>query len=89
MNHVLTTIVDPDAQDGIRVNAVCPGHVDTPMTEEFMSNKEKSEKMIAKYPVKRIGTPEEIAASVVWLCSDAATFVTGHAMPVDGGYLAQ
>ncbi len=50
------------------------------MTEEFMSNKEKSEKMIAKYPVKRIATPEEIAATVVWLCSDAATFVTEHAM---------
>ena len=77
------------AQDGIRVNAVCPGHVDTPLTEEFMSNKEKSEKMIAKYPLKRIATPEEIAATVVWLCSDAATFVTGHAMAVDGRYLAQ
>lgn len=79
------------AKAGIRVNAVCPGPIDTPL---FRGGVDKplprfAEKMLQAQPGGRLGQPEEIAESVVWLCSDAASFVTGHAMTVDGGYMAQ
>jgi NAD(P)-dependent dehydrogenase (short-subunit alcohol dehydrogenase family) len=77
------------AQQGIRVNCVCPGVIHTPMTEGLLSDPELRARLIASEPVGRIGNPEEIAEAVVWLCSDAASFVTGHAMSVDGGYVAQ
>ena len=74
------------AQSNIRVNAVCPGIIDTPMMQRFSGGTpEGREKVIAQEPVGRMGKPEEIAATVVWLCSDAASFVVGHAMVVDGG----
>jgi NAD(P)-dependent dehydrogenase (short-subunit alcohol dehydrogenase family) len=74
------------AQSNIRVNAVCPGIIDTPMMQRFSGGtSEGREKVIAQEPVGRMGKPEEIAAAVVWLCSDAASFVLGHAMVVDGG----
>jgi NAD(P)-dependent dehydrogenase (short-subunit alcohol dehydrogenase family) len=77
------------AQQGIRVNCVCPGVIHTPMTESLLSDPELRARLVASEPVGRVGTPEEIAEAVVWLCSDAASFVTGHAMSVDGGYVAQ
>ncbi len=78
------------ARDGIRVNAVCPGAIETPMMERLTGGEpRRAERMAASEPVGRMGTPEEIAESVLWLCSDAASFVTGHAMAVDGGILAQ
>ncbi|MCH7786596.1 MAG: SDR family oxidoreductase [Chloroflexi bacterium] len=77
------------AQQGIRVNAVCPGYIETPMTEGLRSDPERLASIIASEPIGRIGTPQEIAESVLWLCSDAASFVTGQAMAVDGGYVAQ
>jgi NAD(P)-dependent dehydrogenase (short-subunit alcohol dehydrogenase family) len=77
------------AQQGIRVNCVCPGAIQTPMTERAWSDPERRARVIASEPVGRIGKPEEIAEAVVWLCSDAASFVTGHTMTVDGGYTAQ
>jgi NAD(P)-dependent dehydrogenase (short-subunit alcohol dehydrogenase family) len=74
------------AQLKIRINAVCPGIIDTPMMHRFTGGtREGEERVIAQEPVARMGTPEEIAASVVWLCSDAAAFVVGHAMVIDGG----
>jgi NAD(P)-dependent dehydrogenase (short-subunit alcohol dehydrogenase family) len=74
------------APQNIRVNAVCPGYIDTPMMERFTGGtSEGREKVIAEEPVGRMGRPEEIAAAVIWLCSDAAAFVIGHAMVVDGG----
>jgi len=74
------------AQSNIRVNAVCPGIIDTPMMQRFSGGTpEGRERVIAQEPVGRMGKPEEIAAAVVWLCSDAASFVTGHAMVIDGG----
>ena len=77
------------AQSGIRVNAVCPGYIRTPLIEQgALTDPGGEERIIARHPVGRLGTPEEVAESVVWLCSDAASFVTGHAMAVDGGYVA-
>src|ERR687889_124375 len=73
----------------IRVNAVCPGIVETPMMDRFSGGTpEGRARVIAQEPVGRMGRPEEIAAAVLWLCSDAAAFVTGHAMVVDGGQTA-
>ena len=77
------------AAQGIRVNAVCPGHVATPMTKGMRGNLEHMERLIRMYPAGRIGQPHEIAEFVVWLCSDAASFVNGAALAVDGGFLAQ
>ena len=74
------------APSNIRVNAVCPGYIDTPMMQRFTGGTpEGREKVIAQEPVGRMGKPEEIAAAVLWLCSDAAAFVVGHAMVIDGG----
>ena len=74
------------AKSNIRVNAVCPGIIETPMMDRFSGGtSEGRERVIAQEPVGRMGKPEEIAAAVVWLCSDAASFVTGHAMVIDGG----
>jgi NAD(P)-dependent dehydrogenase (short-subunit alcohol dehydrogenase family) len=78
------------AQSGIRVNAVCPGHIRTPMIEQgALLVPGNEERIIARHPIGRLGTPEGIAETVVWLCSGTASFVTGHAMTVDGGYVAQ
>lgn len=78
------------AKSGIRVNAVCPGVIRTPMIERFTGGKAEAEaQLTAGEPVGRMGAPEEIAEAVVWLCSDAASFVTGHPMVVDGGWVAQ
>ncbi len=73
------------AKAGVRVNAVCPGIVDTPMMDRFTSTPESRARVIAQEPIGRMGRPQEIAQSVTWLCSDAAAFVVGHAMVVDGG----
>jgi NAD(P)-dependent dehydrogenase (short-subunit alcohol dehydrogenase family) len=77
------------AQQGIRVNCVCPGYIRTPMTAQGMSDPELLQRIIAHEPIGRVGEPEEVAEAVVWLCSEAASFVTGHTMTVDGGYVAQ
>jgi NAD(P)-dependent dehydrogenase (short-subunit alcohol dehydrogenase family) len=70
----------------IRVNAVCPGIISTPMMDRFSGGTpEGRQAVIAQEPVGRMGTPEEIAEAVMWLCSDAASFVVGSAMIVDGG----
>ena len=77
------------AQKGIRVNAVCPGYTRTPMLKGIFEDPDREAAAIALHPMGRVGTPEDMAEAVVWLCSDAASFVTGHAMVVDGGYLAR
>jgi len=74
------------AKSNIRVNVVCPGIIETPMMDRFSGGTpEGRARVIAQEPVGRMGKPEEIAAAVVWLCSDAAAFVVGHAMVIDGG----
>jgi|SRR5581483_11968037 len=77
------------AKQGIRVNAVCPGAIDTPMMGRLTGHRaERAAKMAASEPVGRIGQPSEIGEVVVWLCSSAASFVTGLAMAADGGITA-
>lgn len=74
---------------GIRINAVCPGTIATPMVEQMTARGELNpEASAAGLPLRRLGRPEEIAAAVLWLCSDAASYVTGVALPVDGGHVA-
>jgi NAD(P)-dependent dehydrogenase (short-subunit alcohol dehydrogenase family) len=78
------------AKHGIRVNAVCPGVIETPMVQRLTDrHPSAAEAMVAGHPIGRVGKPEEIAEAVIWLCSEAASFVTGLAMSVDGGYVAQ
>lgn len=81
-------------KSGIRVNSVCPGGIDTRMldslAEQATSGQQTSQQMMDPlHPIGRIGTPEEVAALIVWLCSDQASFMTGANIPVDGGYVAQ
>ena len=74
------------AEDNIRVNAVCPGCIETPMTEETM--RRRGGRILARVPMARMGKAGEIAEAVVWLCSPKASFVTGVSWAVDGGYTA-
>jgi NAD(P)-dependent dehydrogenase (short-subunit alcohol dehydrogenase family) len=77
------------AHEGVRVNAVCPGSVRTPMLRSFVGGDEAAlEKMGRRAPIGRLGEPDEIAAAVVWLLSDDASFVTGSALEADGGVAA-
>jgi NAD(P)-dependent dehydrogenase (short-subunit alcohol dehydrogenase family) len=74
------------ANKNIRINAVCPGIIETPMMDRFSGGTpEGRQRVIAQEPIGRMGKPEEIASAVVWLCSDGASFTTGHALVVDGG----
>lgn len=78
------------ARQGIRVNVVCPGVIKTPMIDRFTGKDKEVEKQFANMePIGRMGEPGEVAEAVMWLCSDAASFVTGVAFPVDGGWTAQ
>ena len=74
------------AKLGIRVNAICPGIVRTPMHEKALNDPERRALLVSREPMGRIGEPEEVADAAVWLCSDASSFITGIAMSVDGGW---
>ena len=77
------------ADKGVRVNAVAPAVIQTPMIEraELVGNDAFEERMLSLHPLGRFGMPGEVADAVVWLCSDQASFITGHTLPVDGGFL--
>ena len=77
------------ARQGIRVNCVCPGTIHTPALDRVIAGDPGLlERTSAEEEMGRVGQPEEVAECVVWLCSDAASFVNGHAMPIDGGFMA-
>ena len=79
------------AGDGIRINAICPGAIDTPMLRNAMNQRGRSESEVVSRLslVGRFGRPDEIAKAALWLCSDDSSFTVGHALAVDGGYLAR
>jgi len=79
------------AEQGIRVNAVCPGFIETHMLEEagITTDEEAKQDIISLHPVGRLGKPREVADAIVWLSSDEASFITGHPLLVDGGYVAR
>lgn len=78
------------APHGVRVNAVCPGIIRTAMIDRYTHGEPERERaLVAGEPLGRMGAPAEVADAVLWLCSDAATFVTGAAVPVDGGWTAR
>lgn len=77
------------ARDGIRVNAVCPAVITTDMAKRlFLQDRELAKEIMAAHPVGRVGTVDEVAGAVVWLCSSQATFITGETLRIDGGMLA-
>ena len=75
------------AEDAIRVNAIAPGWIATPLTEALQNNEERTSAILARTPLKRWGRPEDIAGGVLYLSSPLASFVTGVVLPIDGGYL--
>ena len=78
------------AEQNIRINAVCPGPIQTEMIDRIIEeNEDMKSNLIQGVPMKRFGTPEEIAEIVTWLCSQKSNYITGHALPADGGWVAQ
>ncbi|MCZ7502698.1 glucose 1-dehydrogenase [Agrobacterium sp. ST15.13.015] len=78
------------AAKGIRINAICPGIIETPMVTGMLETQpEAMDALMQVVPMSRLGKAEEIANAVLWLCSDAASYIIGHALPVDGGYTVQ
>ena len=77
------------AESGVRVNVVAPGPIETAMLNRFTGTAEKKAALVAGVPVKRVGTPEEIAHAILFVASDKASFITGASIPVDGGKLAR
>jgi NAD(P)-dependent dehydrogenase (short-subunit alcohol dehydrogenase family) len=78
------------APRGIRINAICPGTIETPMVTDMITKGELDmTEAVANQPIARLGRADEIAASVLWLCSPGASFIVGVALPVDAGYTAR
>ena len=78
------------APRGIRINAICPGTIETPMVTDMIAKGELNmTDAVANQPIARLGRADEIAASVLWLCSPGASFIVGVALPMDGGYTAR
>src|SRR5690606_8949202 len=82
------TLAGAVAADGVRVNAIAPGVINTDMTAATQANPERLGKLMARVPMGRLGQPEELVGAAIFLCSDMSQYVTGITLPVDGGYLA-
>jgi len=89
VNGLTKSVALEYANQNVRVNAVAPGAIETRMFRDFAAAPEVRRMMEGAHPMGRIGQPEEIASTVVWLCSDGASFITGQILPVDGGYTVQ
>jgi NAD(P)-dependent dehydrogenase (short-subunit alcohol dehydrogenase family) len=89
VNGLTKSVALEYAKQNVRVNAVAPGTIETRMFRDFAAAPEVRQALEAATPIGRVGQPEEIASTVVWLCSDGASFITGQILPVDGGYTAQ
>jgi NAD(P)-dependent dehydrogenase (short-subunit alcohol dehydrogenase family) len=96
VNGLMASLAGRLASDGIRVNSVCPGPIDTPMLNIFMARPDQNadkeanlEMMKANIPLKRVGTAEEVANAALFLLSDEASYITGVALPVDGGFVSK
>jgi NAD(P)-dependent dehydrogenase (short-subunit alcohol dehydrogenase family) len=76
------------ASDGIRVNAVAPWYIHTPLTRPVLEDVARMERILARTPMRRVGDPEEVAAAIAFLCMDKASYITGHCLAVDGGLLS-
>jgi NAD(P)-dependent dehydrogenase (short-subunit alcohol dehydrogenase family) len=77
-----------NAKGRIRINAVCPGFVETPMSDRTLRNPATRKYIVGCHPIGRLGHAEEIAEAVFWMCSEAASFMTGQLLVLDGGFLA-
>src|SRR6059058_84482 len=89
VNGLTKSVALEYAKQNIRVNAVAPGAIETRMFRDFATAPEVRQMLESAHPIGRIGRPEEIASTVIWLCSNDASFVTGQILPIDGGYTAQ
>jgi len=87
--HMSTIAAQEYTGKNIRVNAIAPGAIDTAMLDRVERDwKVTKEQLVAEYPIKRVGKPEEVAAAVLWLASDRAAYVSGTLLDIDGGGLA-
>ncbi|MFB6143913.1 MAG: SDR family NAD(P)-dependent oxidoreductase [Candidatus Nanohaloarchaea archaeon] len=84
--NLTRSVADDLAQYNVRVNSICPGFVDTPMTEEALEDEEFREHVIGETPLGRVAQPEEIAGAAAFLASEDASYITGVNLPVDGGW---
>ena len=83
---MVRTVAVEIGADGIRINNVSPGIIDTPMAEGVLANEEILRPLLKQTPLRRIGTPADVADAVLWLMSDDARFITGQSILVDGGF---
>jgi NAD(P)-dependent dehydrogenase (short-subunit alcohol dehydrogenase family) len=77
-----------NAKSGIRINAVCPAVIETPMAERLFGAPKVHQYVVDSHPIGRLGRPMEIAEAVLWMCSERASFMTGQSMVLDGGFMA-
>lgn len=86
MNQLTKNLAAEWAQDSIRVNAVSPWYINTPLAQTVLKNKDYFNEVISRTPLKKIGTPEDVAATVAFLCMPASDYITGQCISVDGGF---